>query len=158
MNVNNSIVDDQSVQLYYGKYFKFNSKLKYINPPGILYRYYLFNYSLCHQAWFLSSDSIKRAGGFSTDSNIGGDYILLLDLILLQKISYKKLNIFVIKYKGGGISTNSKFIMESETFRNKMRKKAFSKLEYFLYPKIFFIRTFIKTITWDVGLYKLFAN
>ena len=151
--VKNTYLRNKDVQFFYGNFYKHNSRSKYITPPKRLNKFYLFTHSLCHQAWFLSRKKQQKNGGYSTATRIGGDYLMLLDMVLKEKVNTKKIDKFLIEYKGGGVSASPENKIKSQKIRNKKRKELYTSFEYYFYTVIWKFRNWLKNIFYDKYFY-----
>ena len=146
------------VEFFYGNFYKMKSKAGFISAPSKLSRYYLFTHSLCHQAWFLDRSIQLNIGGYSTETRIGGDYLMLLDLVIGRKVKTKKIKAFLVKYQGGGLSSREEEIVESETIRTSKRMELFSNAECTCYSMVWKTRSYLKIVLYDKYIYNIFRK
>ncbi len=140
--------------LYFGDIHKPTARSGFSNYPRHLSRYFIFNFPICHQAWFVKW-SIYQANPFSTLSRIGGDDIWFKSMVGGKKISYLKIDAVVVTYQGGGASENRTLKAESIPFRRAARKAVFSPGEYAIFSLCFRLRCLLKRIFYDTGAWRI---
>jgi glycosyltransferase involved in cell wall biosynthesis len=91
--------ENPKVDFFYGDHISSESKMEYIRIPKTLSKFFLFTGTVCHQTWFLSRQVQVNYGGYSTQHMTGGDYRMLLDLVLKKDITRKKIDKVLIEYK-----------------------------------------------------------
>lgn len=151
--VANYIVRTGCVDIYYGDVCKPMSRSGFVFYPKRLSRYFLFNYPICHQAWFVKKRLFDQHS-FSTATTIGGDDLWLKHELLIEKREYRKIPAVVVDYLGGGLSESIELQRESEPLRKKLRLRIFSPAECCFYGMIFNLRSIVKAIIYDRFLWR----
>ena len=142
------------VNFFYGNFFKTDSRSNFITVPEKLSRYWVFSHSLCHQAWFLSKRCQIENGGYSTETGIGGDYLMLLDLVAGKQVKTQKIDRFLVRYQGGGQSANPELMASSVGIRKRKRKEMFTNAEYILFSMMNIAQEMMKRLLYDTVLYR----
>ena len=150
------------IDLFYGDVVKPYARRKYLVHPNKLSHYYLFTKGLCHQTWFLSRKAYLNLGGFKTfykenKIQLGGDYFLLLELCIKNKIKTKHIPIFVVKYEGNGISADLTLIKKRLLLEKKIKKDIYGIWKYRLYSLYQYLEYILKKIIYDTILYRLIS-
>ncbi len=152
------IEKNRKAVFYYGNIVHGSSRSGYIFHPKKLRRYYLYTQGLCHQAWFVERNTYIKYGGFETREKIGGDYVLMLKMLVRDKIRTQRVDRFVAVYKGGGISTNVELYKRSEQWRREVRKEIFGSLENSVYKNIGEIERYLKHKITDERLERIYKK
>ena len=146
------------VELFYGDIISPRSKRKYIFYKKKITRYQLYTSTVCHQAWFLSRSVYLQNGGFDATQQIGGDYLLLLRIILEQKIRTRHIRRFVAIYEGGGVSADPILVKRSEKWRQEARDGIFPRIEARVYSLVWYMGNLMKRLTYDRVLFRIYRR
>lgn len=141
------------IRIFYGDVHKPGSRSGYALYPRWLSRYFLFNYPVCQQAWFVERE-LLALNPFHTESAIGGDDIWFKRMVAGRREATVKIPHVVVTYQGGGVSENRDRQAESQPFRDAARREAFAAWERGLYRSCFRVRSVIKSALYDPFLWK----
>jgi glycosyltransferase involved in cell wall biosynthesis len=141
------------IRIFYGDVHKPGSRSGYTVYARRLSRYFLFNFPVCQQAWFVERDLLAE-NPFHTASAIGGDDIWFKRMVAGRREPAVKIPAVLVTYAGGGVSENSDRQAESQPFREAARREAFTSWERSLYGALFRIRTAFKSLVYDPFLWK----
>lgn len=141
------------VRIYFGDVHKPNSRSGFTIYPRTLSRYFLFNYPVCQQAWFVEG-CLLVSNPFHTASAIGGDDIWFKRMVAGRRESTVKIPSVVVTYQGGGVSENRDRQRESQPFREEARQESFAAWERVVYRSLFSVRTFLKSALYDPFAWK----
>lgn len=142
------------IRIFYGDVHKPGSRSGYTLYPRRLSRYFLFNYPVCQQAWFVERELLAE-NPFATASAIGGDDIWFKRMVAGRREPTVKIPHVVVTYQGGGVSENRDRQAESQPFREVARREAFASWERGLYRSCFRVRSVLKSALYDPFLWKL---
>lgn len=132
MNVSKQIKQYPHVCLFYGDVIVPMDPRYFSRQPSKLTKFILYRTTgICHQACFLRRKIYKETGGFDLTFKYKGDREFLARIVLEKKISYKHLNLIIVKYKGGGFSELNKKYAHKEI--EIIRQKYFSSVEIRFY-------------------------
>lgn len=132
---------NQDADFIYGDVRKPESRAGFEVYPERLRPFFVFTRRVCHQCWFLRRSTYTSYGGFERKSPGGGDYALLLKMIVRDHVKHHHLPRTITFYKGGGHSTTMDVIRQNASWHKALKKELFSPFEYYAY-----------TIAWKVWL------
>ncbi len=102
--------------------------------PSRLGRFYLYRKMICHQAWYLKRE-VYVQHGFSTDLKLLADYLLLLQLVLDNHVSYAHIPAVVAVFDGTGATGKQSRTKEEE--RDRVLRSVYGRAELALYNLAF---------------------
>lgn len=142
------------VSIFYGDIRKPHSRSGYVIYPQRLSQYFLMNYPVCQQAWFVARE-LLAAFPFSTATRIGGDDIWFKQQVAGRRMSTRKIPAVVAEYCGGGVSERTDLQTESAPLRAAACRAAFAPWERVLYRGIFRLRCGLKSLVYDRLLWRI---
>lgn len=105
----------------------------YVQSPPKLTNFFLFRTMLCHQVCMVKREFYDLVGHFDTSLEVEADYDFLLRLLLLNKVSYKHIQMIGIISTSNGFSFQNRELAKIEA--EMIRKKYFSN-KYLLYNSL----------------------
>lgn len=91
-------------------------------PPRNVSLFTFMGGSLPHPTSFIKRDLLNRLGGYNESYRIMSDWCFFLEAVIIQKCSYRTLDILLSKFNCYGISSTSS-IIETEKSREYLRDK-----------------------------------
>ena len=133
--------------LYYSDVVKPYARRKYLFHPNKLSGYYLFARGLNHQSWFLKREVYMSTGGFNNyfkEDNIelAGDYLLLLQLMLVNKITSSHIPRFAVVYEGGGVSSEISTSKQRLSYERNEKRILFGYFKFYAYHLMYLVENF----------------
>lgn len=95
-----------------------------------------YAYNIIHQAMFYERSIHDEVGMYDEKFKVAAEHKFTLDVIYRLKICPKYINSVVVNYRGGGVSSNSKYMYEYKFADNIVVGKTLSHEFYFLLRKI----------------------
>ena len=89
-------------------------KIKKIRYPNKIDFAYLYRESLPHQSSFIKRELFERYGNYDEQYKIVSDWKKWLDFLVLNKCSYKHINLVCSKFDNSGISSKNNELREKE--------------------------------------------
>ena len=145
-------------QFLYGDVAKPLSRSGFELYPSRLSRFYLFKHMVCHQAWFVQADYIRKVNGYETDSPSGSDYRFLLKMVLLDKVRYWHISSVLICYQGDGFSARDDVRRQAELWIDEVKRELYGEFEYSCFALAWRMRDLMKRAVYDRFLYKIWRN
>lgn len=101
-------------------------------PPEVITDYFWSVSNICHQACFFSIDSLEGEKTYDLTYRIAADNELMLKLFK-KKSAFKKINMTVCRYEGGGYSETPKGKKIGSMEHKRMMKQYFKGVERLLF-------------------------
>ncbi|MCC5843408.1 MAG: glycosyltransferase [Verrucomicrobia bacterium] len=109
---------DGRADLYYGDAFRRNSRQEWVEVryPDPLNLSQFYSGGLCHQTEFFRRQVLERFSGYDETYRIGGDWELLVRM-LLAGVATEHVPFPIVYYEGGGLSQKQVELRETEKLR-----------------------------------------
>jgi hypothetical protein len=118
----------------------------------------MFMSGVCHQACFVARATYLASGGFETTHRAGADPRLLMRMLVRDRLQHRHVGRVVVRYKGGGDSTQRDNVRDSRLWCNEQKRKLYSRCEYAVLTGIERLRAAGKSALYDTLLWRVWRG
>lgn len=96
--------------------------------PKELTLYSLMKGTIPHQASFIKTELFEKFGNYEEKYPIIADWVFFVKAILVHKVSYKHLDLYISFFEHGGVSTQSQHKEQMDTDRSNLFMELFPRI------------------------------